>query len=598
MATSASFERLNTLRKEMQRSQVDGFLAPCTDAHQGEYVPAYAERVAWLTGFNGSAGFAIVMKERAALFVDGRYTLQAQSQVDKELFDIMGLAEIRPLEWLQAQLKEGQRIAYDPWLHTGLEVENYKKVCAKKKARLVRCETNLIDQARRDQPEPPHALAVPHDLKYSGQTTRDKISLLFKNLGQPPVDVVVLTMLDSIAWLLNMRGNDLPCTPVALAFAMLNKDETIDIFIENDKLGQEARSFLGERVRIHPPQEFEKNLRLSANKKHKIFVDPKTAAFQVIHIIREGGGLVIYGDDPCRLPKACKNNVEIKGMKAAHIRDGTALCNLLAWLTHTVPLQKVTEIDAVNMLFQMRSQQDLFKGVSFETISASGPNGAIIHYRACKESNCIIDPAKLYLLDSGGQYLDGTTDVTRTIAFQTPGAEQKDRFTRVLKGHIAIAQACFPKGTCGEQLDVLARQALWQIGVDYEHGTGHGVGSYLNVHEGPQSIGKRGLNIPLQPGMILSNEPGYYKKGAYGIRIESLMVAVEKNDLTSAEYPMLGFETLTMAPICLDLIDVQLLDASEIMWLNLYHTHVRETLMPFVNRETRGWLLAQTRKIN
>jgi Xaa-Pro aminopeptidase len=597
MPPSISFERLKNLRTEMQQSQVNVFMIPRSDEHQGEYVSAYAERLAWLTGFNGSAGSAVIMKNKAALFVDGRYILQAQTQVDTEYIEIKPLAETTPSDWLRGELKGGERVAYDPWLHTESEIEQYKKACASVGAQLVACEYNFIDKIWKDQPTPPKTFLTIHEFKYSGKSTADKITELAHQLNQRKIDMAVLTMLDSIAWLLNIRANDLPCTPVALSFVILHKDETIDLFIHTDEIGLEIRSYLGDKVRIHPLQGFESRLQQNAYKKYRILVDPKTAPCKISQIIIAAGGKIIPDDDPCIILKACKNNVEIAGMKAAHIRDGAALCNFLAWLYSTVHQQTVTEIDAINMLYKLRSQQTLFKGVSFETISASGPNGAIVHYRACQESDRIIDPSLLYLLDSGGQYLDGTTDVTRTIAFQAPSPEQKDRFTRVLKGHIAIIQARFPRGTSGLQLDTLARHSLWQIGVDYAHGTGHGVGSYLNVHEGPQSISKRGNSVALQPGMILSNEPGYYKAGAYGIRIESLVIVIEKNDIPTAEYPMLGFETLTVVPICLKLVDTTLLDSSEINWLNNYHAYVRSVIIPLVDQETAAWIIDQTQEL-
>ncbi|MBL0941434.1 MAG: aminopeptidase P family protein [Alphaproteobacteria bacterium] len=597
MPPSISFERLKNLRTEMQQSHVNGFIIPHSDEHQGEYIPAYAERLKWLTGFNGSAGLAIVTTNKAALFVDGRYTLQAQNQVDATLIDIQPLAEILPSSWLREELKKGDRVAYDPWLHTENEIEQYQSVCVSVGAQLVACEDNFINKIWKDQPEYPKTLLSIHEFKYAGKITADKIMGLVHQLNQERIDVVVLTMLDSIAWLLNIRANDLPCTPVAISFALVHKDATIDFFINSDEITPTSRSHLGNKVRIHPLKEFESVLRQNARQNYRILIDPKTAPYKISQIITAERGQVVLGNDPCILPKACKNAIEIAGMKAAHIRDGAALCNFLSWLYSMVPRQTVTEIDAVKMLYQMRSQQSLFKDVSFETISASGSNGAVVHYRVCPESNRIIDPSSLYLLDSGGQYLDGTTDVTRTIAFQTPNPEQKDRFTRVLKGHIAIAQVCFPKGTSGSQIDILARHSLWQIGVDYEHGTGHGVGSYLNVHEGPQSINKRGNSVGLQPGMILSNEPGYYKPGAYGIRIENLVVVIEKNDIPTAEHPMLGFDTLTVVPICLNLVDITLLDSTEIKWLNQYHSYVRKVLTPLVCQETAAWIIEQTQEI-
>jgi Xaa-Pro aminopeptidase len=597
MPPSISYERLKHLRTQIKQAKANGFMIPRSDEHQNEYVAAYAERLAWLTGFNGSAGLAIVMENKAALFVDGRYILQAQNQVDPKLFDIISLAETTPTDWLGTELSKEDRIVFDPWLHTESEIEQYKQACNSIGAKLEACDYNFIDKIWQDQPKSPKTCLTIHELQYAGRTTANKITELVQQLNLKKIDIAVLTMLDSIAWLLNIRANDLPCTPVPLSFALLHKDETVDLFVNTRDLEPSILTHLGDKVRIYSLQEFENKLRRYAHKKYKFLVDPKTASYKICHLINGEGGKIAFGEDPCIPLKACKNTIEIAGMKAAHIRDGAALCTFLTWLYRTVHQQTVTELDAVHMLYQLRGQQNLFKDISFETISASGSNGAIIHYRVSPISNRIINPASLYLLDSGGQYLDGTTDVTRTIAFQTPSPEQKDRFTRVLKGHIALAQACFPKGTNGLQLDILARHSLWQIGVDYEHGTGHGVGSYLKVHEGPQSISKRGSSVPLQPGMVLSNEPGYYKAGAYGIRIENLVVVVEKDNITTAEYPIFEFETLTVVPICLNLIDVTLLNSSEINWLNHYHTHVRKVLTPLVDHDTAMWIRAQTQEI-
>jgi Xaa-Pro aminopeptidase len=585
--------KLTKLRNLLAEQELDGWLVPRSDEHQGEYVAPYAERLAWVSGFDGSAGMAIILKDKAAVFVDGRYTLQAKNQVDGSLFEIVPTADVSPGQWL-AQNAAGLTIGFDPWLHTESEIQRYEQASHGLGIELAAMEGNLIDDAWDDQPGMPEAPAVVHDERYAGESSASKRKKLVDTMKARNIDAAMVTNLDAIAWLLNIRGTDIPCTPVVLSFAILHADASVDFFVDALKLDSHVEQHLGSDVRIHGYHEF-LNFTDGLNGK-RVLCDPKTAPIQVRANMESVGAEVVRGDDICLLPKACKNETELNGMRNAHMRDGAALSEFIVWLTNQLKTQKVTELEASDKLRTFRERKDLFKGLSFDTISGAGPNGAIVHYRVTPQSSRTIDPAEIYLLDSGGQYLDGTTDVTRTLAFNGPTAEQKDRFTRVLKGHIAVATAVFPKGTTGAQLDTLARRPLWDVGLDYQHGTGHGVGCYLCVHEGPQRIAKgMALDAPLRAGMVISNEPGYYKEGEYGIRIESLVIVKDFKD------GFLCFETITLTPICRALIDVSLLTESEKAWLNAYHARVRETLPKFVHadmaNEVNTWLAEQTAAI-
>ena len=582
----------------LAQKKLDGFFVPRVDEHRGEAVAPHSERLAWLTGFTGSAGFAIILQKKAALFVDGRYTLQAAQQVDADLFDVCPLAEIHPAKWLESHLESGQHIGFDPWLHSESEIEKYLQVCENKGAELVLCDQNLVDGVWPDQPPEPKGLIAVHDIKYSGQTAQEKIEQISQNLGNDQIDAAVMTLLDSIAWLLNIRGQDIPCSPLFLANAIIYKDGTVQLFVDPKKIDSAVRAHLPDTVVVKSKSEFSDELMRLGQKQSHVLVDSHSAPFKVIDLLSDAGAEVIDGEDPCLLPKACKNEVEVVGMKNSHVRDGAALTTFLSWLHRTVPQQSVTELDAVEQLLSCRQAQENFMGVSFDTISGAGPNGAIVHYRVNEKTSRVIEPDMMYLVDSGGQYLDGTTDVTRTVLIGEPTQEQRDRYTRVLKGHIAIAMAKFPVGTKGTQLDTLARSPLWQIGLDYEHGTGHGVGCYLNVHEGPQNIGKPGRSdTALQPGMIVSNEPGYYKTGAYGIRIESLVAVVQLEKASKEHHEILGFETITKAPLCRALIDHGLLSEQELAWVNRYHEKIRKILSPLVDLETAAWLDNETQII-
>jgi Xaa-Pro aminopeptidase len=588
-------ERLARLRTELASRGLDGFIVPRADEHQGEYVPLRGQRLAWLTGFTGSAGLAIVLRDRAALFVDGRYTLQAAAQIDTRSFEIHHLVEEPPAQWLATALKNGEVLAYDPWLHTPHEGERFRGAAEKAGAELRAVAHNPLDRVWPGQPAAPIAPVVPHPEQFSGESAESKRTRLGRALQHEGVAAVVLTMPESIAWLLNIRGGDVPHTPLPLSFAILRQDGSVSLFIDRRKLVPGLGPHFGNAVTVLPPEQLGPALDDLAAEGGRVQADPATAASWIFDRLAEAGAKIHRAADPCLLPKACKNFAEINGTREAHHRDGAALTRFLAWLDREAPNGRLSEIAASDRLEAFRRENEHFRDLSFPTISGAGSNGAIVHYRAMPETEKRLEPGTLYLLDSGAQYLDGTTDVTRTIAVGEPSAEMRDRFTRVLKGHIALALARFPKGTSGTQLDGFARRALWQEGLDYDHGTGHGVGSYLGVHEGPQRISKAPNTQPLLPGMIVSNEPGYYKTGAYGIRIENLVLVQPAGE--SAEREMLGFETLTLAPIDRSLIEPSLLDEDEVAWLNTYHTRVRDTLTPLVDRDTARWLAEATQPI-
>ncbi len=588
--------RLAALRQELARRGLAGFIVPRADEHQGEYVPPRAERLAWLTGFTGSAGVAVLLEARAALFVDGRYTLQAARQVDPQLFEVRHLTGDPPEAWIAAHLPAEAKLGYDPWLHTPEGVARLRRACEQADGALVACPDNPLDAVWTDQPPPPIAPVVPHDLRFAGKPAAAKRQETAAALAKQGVDAAVLTAPDSIAWLLNIRGADVPHTPLPLSFAILHRDASVDLFIDRRKLVPGLEAHLGNGVAVQPPECLGPALDELVRAGRKVLADPESAAAWIFDRLAAAGGKPVRGDDPCALPKACKNPVEIAGTAEAHRRDGAAVTRFLAWLSGAAISGELTEIEAADRLHALRRENVLFRDLSFSTISGAGANGAIVHYRATPESNRTLRPGELYLIDSGAQYLDGTTDITRTVAIGAPTAEMREHFTRVLKGHIALATARFPHGTTGSQLDTLARAALWQAGLDYDHGTGHGVGSYLGVHEGPQRISKIPNRVPLEIGMIVSNEPGYYRTGAYGIRVENLVTVVAL-DAPGAERPMLGFETLTLAPIDRALIDPSMLGPAEIAWLDAYHARVRETLRPRLDAATAKWLVAATRPV-
>ncbi|MFQ5784466.1 MAG: M24 family metallopeptidase [Alphaproteobacteria bacterium] len=596
-ASPAPPERLAALRAELARRGLDGFIVPRADPHHSEYIPRDAERLQWLTGFTGSAGVAVVLADRAAVFVDGRYTLQVESQVNRDLFERRHVTDDPPHDWVAGHLARGGRLGYDPWLHTPDGLARYRTACAKAGGALVACDGNPLDAVWRDRPPAPLAPVVPHDERFAGAAAADKRARIAAGLREAGVGACVVSAPDSVAWLLNIRGGDVPCSPFPLGFAIVHDDARVDLFVDRRKLAPDLVRHLGPDVRLRAPDDLGPALDALVKGGQAVQADPAGTSAWVFERVAQAGGEVRRAADPCALPKACKTDTELAGTRAAHRRDGAALTRFLCWFAATAPRGELTEMAAAERLYALRAENEHYRGPSFPTIAGAGPNGAIVHYRASAESDRRIVPDTLLLLDSGGQYLDGTTDVTRTVAIGTPSAEQRRHFTAVLKGHIALAAARFPVGTTGIQLDTLARQALWRMGLDYDHGTGHGVGSYLGVHEGPQRISKLPNTVALRPGMIVSNEPGYYKTNAYGIRIENLVCVVEASDIAGAERDMLGFETLTLAPIDRALVVPDRLTAEEIAWLDAYHARVRETLSPLLDAETARWLAEVTRPV-
>ena len=584
--------RLAALRAELAKRDLDGFVVPLSDEHQGEYIARRSQRLAWLTGFTGSAGIAIVLAEQAALFVDGRYTLQAAAQVDGSLYEHRHITDEPPDAWLREHLEEGATLGYDPRLHGARERDRMAAPCRDIGARLVPCEDNPIDALWADQPPAPLGPIAPHPARFAGAEAGEKRGIVAGRLAEKGAAAAVLSAPDSIAWLLNVRGADVANSPLPHSFAIVHGGGDVDWFVDRRKLLPEVPAHLGNAVHVRAPETMASVLDALAGAGKAVLIDEAATPVWMVDRLTEGGAEVIRGTDPCALPKACKNAVELDGIRAAHRRDGAALTRFLAWLA-AAPPGSITELDAVARLAAIRAGGEHYRGPSFDTISGAGPNGAIVHYRVTAESSRTLEPGTLYLVDSGGQYLDGTTDVTRTVAIGRPEPEHRDRLTRVLRGHIALATARFPRGTTGAQLDTLARQFLWQAGLDYDHGTGHGVGHYLNVHEGPQRISRMASGAALAPGMVVSNEPGYYKTGAYGIRIENLVAVQEADDANGA---FLGFETLTLAPIDRALIDPTMLTADERAWLDAYHARVSEILAPLLadDADALAWLRAAT----
>jgi Xaa-Pro aminopeptidase len=596
---SAYEARLSALREQLKTERLDGFVVPLTDEHMSEYVGSYAQRLAWLTGFQGSAGSAVVLSEQAAIFTDGRYTLQVRDQVDGRHWSYQSVPETSVADWLKAHAPEGGRIGYDPWLHTKDWVKRAREALADKGAELVPVRRNPIDAVWADKPEPSKARLVVHPDRYAGKSSAAKRQEMADWLKEQKADAAILSALDSIAWTFNVRGQDVDHTPVALSFALVHDDGTADLFVASEKLGDDVRQHLGNCVRVHERDAFEPHLASLSGK--SVVADPERAVAAIFEALEGAGARIVQKRDPSVLPKAIKNEAEISGHRSAQARDGAAVAKFLHWLSFEAPKGGVDELGAAAKLEAFRREGGDLRDSSFDTISGAGPNGAIVHYRVTPETNRPLQMNAIYLVDSGGQYPDGTTDITRTVIIGEPTAEMRDRFTRVLKGMIAVSRAVFPNGTRGSQLDTLARQFLWQAGVDYAHGTGHGVGSYLAVHEGPQRISPAGSSQsggdePLRPGMFLSNEPGYYKAGEYGIRIENL-VLVKRVEIEGAEKEMLGFETLTFAPIERGLIEAELLTPEERRWLDAYHARVLEIVAPQLQGEPLAWLREQCRPL-
>ncbi|HXZ22920.1 MAG TPA: aminopeptidase P family protein [Pseudolabrys sp.] len=589
-----SAARVAALRAELERRGLEGFVVPRADRQQNEYLPASEERLAWLTGFTGSAGVAVVLRQAAALFVDGRYSVQANTQIDGTVFSIEHLVEHPPEQWLEQNLKKGDTIGYDPWLHTTEQAEKLRKACAAAGAELVAVDTNPIDKLWNDRPAPPTGPVSLRQLKLAGESAPDKLKRVRAEIAKQRSDALLVSDPQNVAWVFNIRGADVAHTPLALAFALVPRDGRPTLYVDAAKLSNNVRHALEEFTDVRTPDDLPRDL---GNLKDKVVrIDQSSAADAFTRLLTEHGDRPQRGADPISLMKATKNHAEIVGSRAAHKRDGVAITRFLSWFDREAPLGKLTEIDTVAALESFRRDTGALKDISFSTIAGAGPNGAIVHYRVTRASNRRIGKDELFLIDSGAQYEDGTTDITRTIVVGHPSEEMRDRFTRVLKGHIAIATAIFPENITGAQLDPLARTALWQAGLDFDHGTGHGVGSYLSVHEGPARISKLGT-VALRRGMILSNEPGYYKTAAYGIRIENLVLVIAAPEPIGAEKPLNAFETLTLAPIDRRLIDTRMLSRKERSWLDSYHERVHDVLAPLVDPSTRSWLTAATKPL-
>jgi Xaa-Pro aminopeptidase len=587
---SQSAGRVERLRRILADQGLDGFVVPRADEHQGEYIPDSAARLAWLTGFTGSAGSALVLADKAYVFVDGRYTLQVRDQVDLSVFEPVSSVDTPLSDFLERQ-PQALRLGIDPWLHTIGEVKKLGAILEAKGGSLVALTGNPIDRIWNDRPSPPKGEVSRHPDALAGQTAEDKLAAIAGVLAEEGADAVVLTDPSSIAWTFNIRGADVPHTPLPLSFAILHRSARPQLFIDPDKLSASTRPYLGGLADLRTPEDFEAILSTLGGR--VVMLDPTLAAARIATLIEAAGGTVKPKPDPARLPRAIKNAAEIAGSRAAHRRDGAAIVAFLHWLD-SCPPGTVTEIVAAEKLAEIRArfgEADAMplRDISFDTIAGSGPNGAIVHYRVNRESDRLLGEGELFLLDSGAQYQDGTTDITRTVPVGTPTEEMRQKFTLVLKGIIAISTARFPKGTRGVDLDPLARIALWKAGSDYAHGTGHGVGSYLAVHEGPQSISRRGMAV-LEPGMILSNEPGYYREGAYGIRIENLVLIEPATEIAGGDMPMLSFETLTFAPIDRRLIVPALLVPEEIGWIDAYHARTRALLSPLLDEAATAWL--------
>ncbi len=581
-------QNLPLLRAQMARQQLDGFYIPHEDAYQNEYLPEANERLTWATGFTGSYGSALVFTNAATLFIDGRYTIQAGEQSDHDLFDRVDVPDPGPFGWLAQQSLAGQVIGYDPALMTPNDVDTLRRAAAKAGASLRAVTENPIDAAWTDRPAQPAAPVHPHSLEHAGVSSSDKRALIANTLRQDGVDAAIITAPASLAWLFNIRGGDVACSPLPLGRAIIRSDASAELFLDPAKETDGLREHLGNQVTLLPLDTLDQHL--SELKDRTISLDPALASAWFFGALEAAGANIRRQPDPVLLPKACKNSIEIAATTAAHRRDGAALTRFLHWLDTKAQSETVTEIDAAIKLESFRDALGDLQDLSFETISGAGPNGALPHYRVSSASNRTLEPGSLYLVDSGGQYPGGTTDVTRTVAIGTPNADMRRHYTLVLKGHIALDCVRFPAGTTGTHLDILARHALWQAGLDYDHGTGHGVGVYLGVHEGPQRIAKAWSSIALEAGMIVSNEPGFYKEGAYGIRIENLQYVTPAADIADGERAMLGFECLTFAPLARDLIATELLSAQERGWVDDYHQRVLAQIKPQLDGPAADWL--------
>lgn len=596
--------RLKALREELKRRELDGFVIPISDEHMSEYVGDYAQRLHWLTGFGGSAGFAAVTLTHAAIFVDGRYTVQVRDQVDGKLFEYRSIPGDTLSDWLGDVCEEGAKVAYDPWLHTWGWVAAQEKALEPKGITMAPVGSNPLDAVWSDQPARSDAVAVIQAEELAGRGSADKRAEVADWLSDEGLDATVITALDSIAWLLNIRGSDVDNTPVALSYVIAHKDGTAELFIAPEKVTPELTQHLGNAVTIRDRSAFTGALGEFSGK--RVSVDPNYGVVGIAQALRAGGAKFTFRQDPTILPKAIKNPVEVQGHRDAQARDGAAVSRFLRWMEVTAPQGIVDELSAAAKLEGFRREAGTLRDLSFPSISAAAGHAALPHYKVDEESNIPVPPGSIYLVDSGGQYEDGTTDITRTVWIDTPAgseptAEMRDRFTRVLKGHIQIDQATFPQGTNGGQIDVLARQYLWEAGVDYAHGTGHGVGSFLSVHEGPQRIakptgGQAGTAQEIHAGMIFSNEPGYYKQDAFGIRIENLVLTVER-EIDNQEGRYLGFDCLTWVPLDRRLIEKSLLTEAEIAWVDDYHARTRALLAPQLEGEDLAWVERETQPL-
>jgi Xaa-Pro aminopeptidase len=581
-------KHLPLIRAQLERQGLDGFVIPHEDEHQNEYLPAANERLAWATGFTGSAGAAVVFADKAAVFADGRYTLQVKDQTDPDLFVTLDLVEGGVPAYLETEAKAGQVIGYDPRLHSPDALAKLSAAAAKAGATLTPVEQNPVDAAWKRRPPQPAALVVPHPLEYSGEDSQSKRNRVGETIAKAGAEAAVITSPASIAWLFNVRGGDVIRSPLPLAQAILRADGTARLFLDPAKVSIPLPAWLGNRVTLEEPEALEGALKGFSGA--TVMIDPAQSSAWYFEALGEAGAEIVRAADPTALPRACKNPIEIAGTKQAHLRDGAAVTRFLHWLATEAETTLPDEVEIVSRLEAFREATGALKDLSFDTIAGAGPNGAVVHYRPTHRSNRRLEPGNLLLVDSGAQYLDGTTDVTRTVAIGDPTAEMRNRFSRVLKGHIALARVRFPAGISGSALDALARTPLWAAGLDFDHGTGHGVGSYLGVHEGPQRIAKRADAVALQPGMIVSNEPGYYKQGEFGIRIENLQFVTEASEIAGGDRPMLGFETLTLAPIDRRLIDATLLSEGERAWLDRYHARVLKEIGPQLDDAERAWL--------
>lgn len=578
------------LRSKLAETGLDGFYVPHEDEYQNEYLPDANERLAWVSGFTGSFGSALIMTARAAIFVDGRYTIQAAEQTDPDLFERVAVPDPGAFGWIAAQDFSGQRIGYDPALMTPNDVQAFETAAKKAGATIVAVTTNPIDEAWQDRPSQPQAPVIPHNLEHAGQSSEDKRRAIAASLTDAGADAVVITAPASIAWLFNIRGGDVACSPLPLARAVLRSDASATLFLDPVKETPGLREHLGNHVTLAPLDTLDAELEALSGQ--TISLDPALASAWFFQKLDAAGTTILRAQDPVLLPKACKNATELAGTSAAHRRDGAAVTRFLHWLDTEAQSGEYTEIDAALKLLDFRLVDEQMKDMSFETISGAGPNGALPHYRVSSASNRPLERGTLYLVDSGGQYPDGTTDITRTVPIGTPSEDMRRHYTLVLKGHIAMDRVRFPEGTTGTHLDILARHALWMAGLDYDHGTGHGVGVYLGVHEGPQRIAKAWNATPLQPGMIVSNEPGFYQEGAYGIRIENLQYVTPAEPIEGGDRDMLGFECVTFAPLARGLIDTDLLTADERDWVDDYHQRVLSEIGDLVDGEASDWLKA------